>query len=68
MDEETKNKIAGLEQKIDAIQVSVEKTRKYLLWTGIITAAFIILPIIALMFVIPYFLSSYTALLGGLDF
>jgi len=69
MDQETQNKMAGLEKKIDAIYESVEKTRKIMLWTGIITLALIILPLIGLMFVVPSFIGSYTDqinTLGGL--
>jgi len=60
MDQEVQNKMASLENKINAIYISVEKTRKIIMWTGIITIAVIILPLIALMFVIPSFLSNYT--------
>jgi len=66
MDQDTQNKIAELERKVDAIYESVEKTRKILMWTGIITIAVIILPLIAMMFVIPSFISSYTSALSGL--
>lgn len=69
MDQEMQTKIAEMERKIDEIYVSVEKTRKYFLWTMIITVAVVVLPLIALMFVIPSFLSNYTDTintLGGL--
>lgn len=69
MDQETQNKMAGLEKKIDEIYISVEKTRKIIMWTGIITVAVIILPLIAMMFVIPSFIGNYTTTLetlGGL--
>jgi uncharacterized protein YqhQ len=67
MDQETQNKMAGLEKKIDAIYESVEKTRKILMWTGIITIAIIILPLIAMLFVIPSFISNYTTTLETLS-
>ncbi|MBN2093783.1 MAG: hypothetical protein JW740_00180 [Candidatus Zambryskibacteria bacterium] len=66
MQPEEQNKIAELEAKIDAIYKSVEKTRKIMLWTSIITAAVIILPLIGLLFVIPSFIDSYTTALDGL--
>jgi len=66
MDPEIQNKMAELEKKIDDIYKSVEKTRKMILWTGIITAAVIILPLIGLMFVIPSFINTYTSTLSGL--
>ncbi len=58
MDQETLNKLGALEKKIDAIYSSVEKTRKYFLFTLIITVVMIVLPIIGLVVVIPIFLSS----------
>lgn len=54
------DRLAALEAKIDAVYVSSEKIRKYFLWTGIITIAVIILPLLILPLVIPAFLSSLT--------
>jgi type II secretory pathway component PulF len=53
-------RLNALENKIDAIYVSTEKTRKYFLTSGIITAVLVLLPAIALVFVIPSFISTYT--------
>ena len=66
MENDTSAKLSALEAKIDAIYVSVEKTRKYFLWTLIITVALFILPLIGLLFAIPAFISSYTSLTGGM--
>jgi len=60
MDQSTDARIAALEEKIDKIYVSVEKTRKYFLWTMIISVALFVLPAIGLVFAIPSFLHSYT--------
>lgn len=57
MDPQLEQKLAELDQKIDKIYASAEKTRKYFLWTMIITIAMIVLPLIALIAVIPWFLS-----------
>ncbi len=59
MDQELKNKITELEAKIDAIYISVEKTRKYILWTVIVTILMFVLPAIGLMFVIPAFINNF---------
>jgi hypothetical protein len=56
----TENRILIIERKIDQIYTSVEKTRKYFLWTMIITIALFVLPIIGLVFAIPSFLSQYS--------
>ncbi len=64
MDEILK-KLEENEKKLDAIYKSVEKTRKYFLWTLIITIILIVLPLLGLIFVIPKFLStlnSYSSL------
>jgi len=51
----------SLETKIDAIYESVEKTRKYFMWTLIITVALVVLPLIGLMFVLPSFIQGMTS-------
>lgn len=62
--EELKQKIALLEQKIDAVYRSVEKTRKYFLWTMIATVVVFVLPLIGLMFAIPSFISTYSEIMN----
>ena len=64
MDQEILKKIEAQAEKIDAIYRSVEKMRKYFLWTLIITLALIILPLIGLIVVIPQFFRTYTNGLG----
>lgn len=66
MENEQSAKLAEMEKKIDAIYVSVEKTRKYFLWTLIITVALFVLPLIGLVFAIPVFISSYTGMTSGM--
>lgn len=66
MEPDINKKIDELEKKIDDIYLSVEKIRKYFLWTGIITAAVIVLPLIGLIFALPSFMNSYINTLGGL--
>jgi len=53
------------DEKLDNIFRSVEKTRKYFLWTLIITVVLFVVPLIGLILVIPQVLSTYT---GGLSF
>lgn len=59
MEPELTQHIVALEQKIDAMYKSVESLRKYFLWTGIITVALFVLPLIGLVFAIPQFLNYY---------
>ncbi len=62
MDEEMKQRMVVLEGKIDAIYHTTEKTRKYFLWTLIVTLAIVVLPAIGLLFAIPSFMSTYNSL------
>ncbi len=59
-------RLAEFEAKIDAIYVSVEKTRKYFMWTLIISVALFVLPLIGLVFAIPAFMNNYVGSLQGI--
>lgn len=52
---------------IEKIYISVEKTRKYFLWTMIITIAIIVLPFIAMIAIIPMIMNSISTLIGGMS-
>ncbi len=54
-------RIGRLEQKIDLTYQSAEKTRKYIMWTGIITAVVIVVPLLFLPFAIGSLLSTYSS-------
>ncbi len=60
-DPDIEARLIELEQKLDKIYTSSEKTRKYFLWAPIITAIAVVLPLAGLLFAIPQFLSSYGA-------
>jgi ABC-type glycerol-3-phosphate transport system permease component len=49
--------LAEQNTKIDAVYTSSERMRKYFMWTLIVTVVTIVLPLIALAFLIPYYLS-----------
>jgi len=53
-------------EAMDRVYASVEKTRKYFLYSLIITILMFILPLIGLLFVIPMFMSSYVGALNGI--
>ncbi len=66
MDNQTTDALARLEEKLDAVYASVEKTRKYfqvVLW---LTIAMVVLPLLALLFVVPTFIRMYSNTLNGL--
>ena len=62
---EIEKKLITLEAKVDATFVSAEKTRKYILWTGIITAAVILIPLLILPLVLPAFFAAEG--IGGIN-
>jgi CHASE3 domain sensor protein len=66
MDQEILKKLEEQEKKIEAIWVSVEKTRKYFKTTLIVTVAMIILPLIGLAFAIPFYLNILSSSMNGL--
>ena len=65
IDPELLAKLEEISAKADAAYRAAESTRKYLFWTGVITAALIVLPLIGLAFAIPAFINSYTTTLTG---
>jgi hypothetical protein len=67
MEPNTASKLNELEKKIDAIYVSVEKTRNYYKWTMIITVALFVLPLIGLAFALPSFMSNYVGNISALS-
>ncbi|OGZ08461.1 MAG: hypothetical protein A3D65_01115 [Candidatus Lloydbacteria bacterium RIFCSPHIGHO2_02_FULL_50_13] len=66
MDNEIAKRFDALEQKVNAIYVSTEKTRKYFLWTMLITLVVVVVPAIGLLFAIPSFLNNYVGGMAGL--
>lgn len=66
MEQDTQKKLDEMTAKLDAVYVSVEKTRKYfqvMLWVTVIV---FVLPVLALIIAIPKFIDSYTSSLNGL--
>ena len=64
-DSEIRQRLDSLKQKIEAVYVSAEKTRKYFLTVIIVSVVAFALPLIGLFFAIPSFLSTYSDI-GGL--
>ena len=59
MEQDILKKLEEQGEKIEKVYRSVEKMRKFFLWTLIITAVLFILPLIGLLLAIPSFLSLY---------
>ncbi len=66
MENEILTRLQAQDQKLDAIYISVEKTRKYFQLIMWVTLATVLLPLLGLLFAIPMFMSSYTSQLEGL--
>ena len=66
MDQEILQKFEEQEKRLSDIYQSVEKMRKYFLWTLIVSVAVIVLPLIGLILIIPQFFNLYNAANLGL--
>ena len=69
MDQELEARLKAQDEKLEAIYVSVEKTRKYFLFTMVSALVFFLLPLIGLVFAIPVMLrtlSDTTGLINSL--
>ena len=59
--ETTEERLARMEAKIDAVYVSAEKSRKYLLTTVIVTVVTIVLPLLIAAIALPSIMSTLTS-------
>jgi type IV secretory pathway component VirB8 len=66
MEEDIKNRLDAQDEYLVKIYKSVEKTRKYFMWTLIVSIVMFFIPLLGLIFILPSFLSSYSSALGGL--
>ncbi|MBI4160198.1 hypothetical protein HY504_03450 [Candidatus Wolfebacteria bacterium] len=58
MDPDLLKKIEDADKKLDAIYKSTEKTRRYFLWTLIVSVVVIVLPLIGMVFLFPIYLKT----------
>jgi hypothetical protein len=65
MDAELAAKLQEQDAKLTAILESVEKTRRYFQITLWVSVLFFVLPLIGLVFAVPYAMNSYVGALGG---
>jgi hypothetical protein len=64
MDEDLNRRLASIELKLEQTYAAAEKSRRYLMWTGIVSVAVFVIPLLISLFAIPWFISTYTASLG----
>lgn len=67
METELKNKLDVLEQKLDKANKDIKTIKNVFLWSFILTIIFIVLPLVAMIFVIPQFMSTYSSALKDLN-
>jgi hypothetical protein len=63
-DSELRQYLEALEKKLNETYVSVEKTRTYFLVIIVVSVIAFVLPLIGLLFAVPAFLSTYSAMTG----
>jgi CHASE3 domain sensor protein len=66
MEEEIFRKIEAQDKKLEEIHRSIEKMRKYFLWTLVITIIVIIIPIIGIIILIPNLIGTINGSYLGL--
>jgi len=63
--EELQTKLEAQDQLLLKIYSSVEKTRKYFMWTLIISIVTVVLPVIGLLFAVPWIINMYSLMYSG---
>lgn len=66
MDQDIQTKLEEQNRKLEAILKSVEKTRKYFLWTLILSLVFFFLPLVAIVALLPKIFDAYSGAWLGL--
>ncbi len=62
MENQILEKLLEQDEKINEVYKSVEQTRKYLKWTFIVTIVFFVLPLFAIVMILPSLMSGMTDL------
>ena len=59
IDPELLAKLDEIGAKADQASHAAESVRKYIFWTGVVTIALVVIPLIGLVFAIPMFMNTY---------
>ena len=62
--DQNETRLIAIETKLDEVKKTVDRMYRIFFWTGVITIAAIVLPLIGLVFAIPVIISNYSSLLG----
>ncbi len=66
MDQNIKELLEAQQKKIDEIYSTMEKIKKYIKWSLIISLVFFVLPLVAAIIIVPIFLQGYLSAIGNL--
>ena len=66
MEKDIEKRFDFQDQILEKMYNSVEKTRKYFLWTLIASGVMFLIPLMILIFVLPGFIDGYISALGGI--
>lgn len=66
MEPDIQNKLTVLEAKLDGVQASIDKIRRYFQIITWVTIIMVVLPLLGLLIAIPAFIRSYTSTFEGL--
>ncbi len=66
MDSQILQKLEQQNEKIDALAKTVNKLQKYFMATFWITVVLFVIPLVAIVFIVPSFLDGYVSSLDGL--
>ncbi len=64
MEQDISEVLKKINERLNTVYDSVERTRKYILWSLIMQVAVVLLPLVVLMFAVPFLLSSVSGLSG----
>ncbi len=66
MDQNIKELLEAQQKKIDEIYSTMEKIKKYIKWSLIISLVFFVLPLVAAIIIVPIVLQGYLSAIGNL--
>lgn len=66
MEKDIEKRLDLQDQALEKMYNSVEKTRKYFMWTLIISGLMFLIPLFILIFILPGFINGYISTWGGI--
>lgn len=63
MDQEIEERFKSQDEKLDAIQQSIEKIRKQLFWKTVTNVILFLLPVIGIAALVPWLMDTFTSII-----